>query len=152
MVERGRLLMGGFLPRRELGLIEHPCRAARLQPGTGGHTDRCCSLPQKHLACPAQDVLGWGEAVSRLWEPNTASVEQSNKYSICVMMPCHRLPQTLQKVECSGGWRVAEHVREKSHYTAFTGILISFRSFVNFSSDTLPVTKMTVLSALHSIK
>ena len=47
---------------------------------------------------------------------------------------------------------MAEHVREKSHYTAFTGILISFRSFVNFSSDTLPVTKMTVLSALHSIK
>ena len=120
--------------------------------GTGGHTDRCCSLPQKHLACPAQDVLGWGEAVSRLWEPNTASVEQSNKYSICVMMPCHRLPQTLQKVECSGGWRVAEHIREKSHYTVFTGILISFRSFINFSSDTLPVTKMTVLSALHNIK
>lgn len=78
VVERGRLLMGGFLPRRELGLIEHPCRAARLPPGTGGHTDRCCSLPQKHLACPAQDVLGWGEAVSRLWEPNTESVEQTN--------------------------------------------------------------------------
>lgn len=52
--------------------MEHPCRAARLQPGTGGHTDPCCSLAQKHLACPAQDVLGWGEAVSRLWEPNTA--------------------------------------------------------------------------------
>lgn len=52
---------GGLLPRRELGLVERPCRAARLQPGTGGHIDRCCSLPQKHLACRGQDVLGWGK-------------------------------------------------------------------------------------------